>query len=296
MSSLIIYCPHCGLAYETLREKESFCPHCATLASSQVERGRSEIAKAFFVWGVSVALLFVLQLCAILLYSGMLWLLTGERPAIGLNTPFAIVTLTGTLIAHILTLGVSWWFVTSGGKRPFGDTLGWRWHHQFKWIHAVALAFGMLLAAYLFEKMLPHGKTDFERLLQLSLAVRIAIVILAVFSAPLVEEIVYRGILYSAFERARSWKIGVVVVTLLFAIVHVPQYWGSPAAIAAILSLSLVLTILRALTGQLLPCVVTHLTFNGVQAVVLLASPPKQLEVEAVAMGCKLGCWLGISC
>jgi len=97
-------------------------------------------------------------------------------------------------------------------------------------------------------------------------------------SAPFVEEIVYRGILYKAIADSKGWKLAVVVVTVLFALVHAPQYWGSPAAIVAIVSLSLVLTIVRAVTGQLLPCVATHLIFNGVQAVVLIVAPPSRTE------------------
>jgi membrane protease YdiL (CAAX protease family) len=93
--------------------------------------------------------------------------------------------------------------------------------------------------------------------------------------APLVEEIVYRGVIYSAFERIGGKATAITAATLIFALVHVPQYWGSVAAITVIVSLSLVLTLLRAWTGSLLPCVATHLVYNGVQAVILLVAPDK---------------------
>ena len=54
---------------------------------------------------------------------------------------------------------------------------------------------------------------------------------LAVFTAPFVEEVIYRGILYSALQRTTGTVLAVVIVTLLFAAVHVPQYWGSPSTI-----------------------------------------------------------------
>lgn len=218
--------------------------------------------------------MFVLQLAAALFYFGFKWYVTGERPSFAMDTGLALATLAATLIAHAVTLLLSWWAVTNSGRLPFWQSLGWKWHPQFKSVHAVALALLMLGLAILFERILPHGKTDFQRLLELSFSVRVFIVILAVGTAPIVEELVYRGLLFSSIEKARNWKLAVVVVTILFAIVHVPQYWGSPAAIGAILSLSLALTLLRAFTGQLLPCVATHLIFNGIQAIVLLASPP----------------------
>src|SRR5262249_42900185 len=108
---------------------------------------------------------------------------------------------------------------------------------------------------------------------RMGVAARIAIAALAVLTAPLIEEIVYRGVIFSTVEGLMGKATAVVLVTLLFAMVHVPQYWGSVASIAAILSLRLVLTLLRAWTGKLLPCVATHLVYNGIQAVVLLLAP-----------------------
>jgi membrane protease YdiL (CAAX protease family) len=122
-------------------------------------------------------------------------------------------------------------------------------------------------------------------LLKLGISVRIMVAALAVLTAPLVEEVVYRGVLYSGI--ARDWGKGasVAAVTLLFGLVHAPQYWGSYAAISAILSLSLVLTLLRAWTGKLLPCIATHLVYNGIQAIGLLVSPdesPDKIHAQSV--------------
>lgn len=289
--TVTVVCNQCGYPLEPAYANE--CPRCTSsvtpLAAATLQR-RSGVGKAFLVWVASVVALFVLQLGGAVLYLavGAYW--TGQRPPFELNTPLALVTLGATLIAHVITLAMCWFVVTDGGTRPFWQTLGWKWHHQFKSIHAVALALMMLVFALILERVLPHGKTDFERLLDLGFSVRVFIVILAVCTAPFVEEIVYRGVIYTAIERARGWKTAVTLVTLLFATVHVPQYWGSPAAIVAILSLSLVLTLLRAFTGQLLPCVATHLVFNSVQAVVLLASPPGgRGEVSALSL---FGSWI----
>src|SRR5262249_26438802 len=117
---------------------------------------------------------------------------------------------------------------------------------------------------------------------------------LAVLTAPLIEEIVYRGVIYSAVEGLWGSGVAVAFVTALFALVHVPQYWGSYAAITAILSLSLVLTLLRRWTGKLLPCVATHLVYNGIQAGLLLAASKKapdkdQTEAALVALMCCFG-------
>jgi len=186
----------------------------------------------------------------------------------------ALILLGGTFIVQILSVGLCWFVITQNGRKPFWSSLGWGWHSQFKWIHAVGLAILMLGVGIVLEKILPHRETDLERLLKISFSVRVAVALLATIGAPLAEEIIYRGVLYSAFVRVMGRWPGVALVTFLFALVHVPQYIESVAALTAILLLSAVLTLLRAWTRSLLPCVATHFVFNGIQGVLILLSPP----------------------
>ena len=226
---------------------------------------------AIGAWLSSVGLLVVMQLIAIVLYILIRTRQTGAFPEVfQIDWLMAILTIAATFPAHLLTVLVCWWIVTNGGKRPFLKTIGWSWHPQFRMVHAAALAFLMMGVALACEKLLPHRDTDMEKLLRMGASIRYLVAALAVLTAPFVEELVYRGLLYSAIDRTRGRVAGIVVVSILFALVHVPQYLGSVAAITAIMTLSLVLTLLRSYTGQLLPCVATHLVYNGVQAVVLM--------------------------
>jgi len=59
-------------------------------------------------------------------------------------------------------------------------------------------------------------------------------------------------------------------VTLLFVGVHVPQYWGAWASIAGLLLLSVVLTIVRATSKTLLPCIVIHFINNAVASLIIV--------------------------
>src|SRR5262249_2974543 len=101
-----------------------------------------------------------------------------------------------------------------------------------------------------------------------------------VATAPLVEEMVYRGLLYSAFQKAMGQWGAVVVVASMFAGLHVVQYWPNAAAISSITLLSVVLTMVRARTGRLLPCYVIHLVFNGIQSVIILLEPYIRAALE----------------
>jgi membrane protease YdiL (CAAX protease family) len=100
--------------------------------------------------------------------------------------------------------------------------------------------------------------------------------VLAVFTAPFVEEFIYRGVVYSALQRLIGVNWAVVFVLTLFALIHVPQYWPNVGVIFAIVVLSIVLTVVRAYSGRLLPCVIIHMSFNGVQSLILILGPSIQ--------------------
>jgi len=116
-------------------------------------------------------------------------------------------------------------------------------------------------------------ETDLERLLQSSRVAAVAIAVIAATTAPLVEEIIYRGILYSALQRAIGSLLAMIVVTLMFAGLHVIQYWPNMGAISSIALLSLAITAVRARTGRLLPCFLIHLVFNGIQSLIIILDP-----------------------
>ncbi|MGH9945152.1 MAG: lysostaphin resistance A-like protein, partial [Pyrinomonadaceae bacterium] len=85
-----------------------------------------------------------------------------------------------------------------------------------------------------------------------------------------VEEVVYRGLLFPTLQRSLNTTAAIAAVSVLFALVHVPQYWNNVGVIIAITLLSVTLTLVRARTGRLLPCFVIHLVFNGIQSVLIL--------------------------
>lgn len=285
MSSLTTFCPNCGEAFDSTDGQN--CPRCSTTSAAvalpQADSSPQDklwgVGTGLLTWFISVVLILGFQFVAVIIYLAIRFKQTGQvQQVFEIDWLVAVLSVVSTFPAHILTLLVCWFAVTGKGKRPFWQSLGWGWHPQFKWVHAVGLAFLMMGVAVVLEKLLPHKETDLEKLLKLGAAIRFLVAGLAVLTAPLVEEVVYRGVLYTGVERVWGKSAGIAVVAFLFALVHVPQYWGSYAAITAIVSLSLVLTGLRAWTGKLLPCVATHLIYNGVQAIALLAAPEKALD------------------
>lgn len=86
---------------------------------------------------------------------------------------------------------------------------------------------------------------------------------LAVLAAPLIEEIIFRGYFFHVISRARGERSAIYVISLVFAFLHVGQYWGDWAAIVMVMFLGFALTILRARTSTTLASIVTHYAYNA---------------------------------
>lgn len=86
----------------------------------------------------------------------------------------------------------------------------------------------------------------------------VLLVLVVVIGAPLVEELVYRGLLQGAAVRTtRRWP-AVVAVALFFAVIHF-----QPVEIPGLFVIGLVLGAGALLTGRLGLSIVTHLAFNA---------------------------------
>lgn len=183
-----------------------------------------------------------------------------------------LVGLSSTILAHIFTLILAWVIITKLKTYSFREMLGWKWG-GFKIWHMIALIFGIYAIAIGLSTWLGSPEDELTRILQSSRAAVFMVAFLATFTAPLVEEVVYRGVLYSAFQKVFSVPVAVIIVTVLFAAVHVPQYFGNTATIITICITSLTLTLIRVKTDNLLPCIIFHTIFNGIQAVLLILEP-----------------------
>src|SRR3989338_8476696 len=86
---------------------------------------------------------------------------------------------------------------------------------------------------------------------------------LAVLAAPLIEEIIFRGYFFHVISQARGERCAIYVISLVFAFLHVGQYWGDWAAIVMVMLLGFALTILRARTATTLAGIVTHYAYNA---------------------------------
>lgn len=231
---------------------------------------------AIAVWAASIMLIIFLPNLALLPYlAGQENLdLQNEaqlREFADTDRIAVILRIAALIPAHLLTLLMGWAVVTRFKKFSFRKTLGWV--NNLRWWNYCIMLGGLYIAAAIVGYFLPEQENEMLRILQSSRTAAYTVAFLATFTAPLVEELIYRGILFSALQRAAGVVWAVLIVTLLFAGIHFAEYWGSPGTIVMICFLSLMLTMVRYKTNNLLPCIILHTLINGIQCLVLVLSP-----------------------
>lgn len=234
---------------------------------------------AVIIWLASIFAIFIFPVFFLIPYmvSQKLDFSNQESLALLEKDPTAILLqLISIIPAHLFTLLVAWAVVTQFNKYSFRETLGWKMG-GFKIWHTIVLIIFFYVLAFVLTYTFGERDNAFMEMLKSSRAAVYLVAFFATFTAPLVEEVVYRGVMYSAFQRRLGVVWAVVVVTAMFAAIHVPQYSKdfNPdfVTISMIVLLSLALTLIRVWTGNLLPCIVLHTVFNGSQSLLLLLQP-----------------------
>lgn len=241
---------------------------------------------SLFVWAGSVVSLLLVPILVVGPY--IVYVVSTNRQGLlqlEQDKTFLFLSVLGVIPAHIVTFFLAYVVVRRGRSYPFFKSLGFEW--PASWSTLVGVVICAVIAGALFgigalvTWLFPGPKTQLDVLIESSYAARIVTAFLAVATAPLVEEVVYRGMLYPAIARvvgeivspAIGVLVSIFVVSSLFAGVHFVQYQDNLVVFGVIVLVSITLTVVRAMTGKLLPCMIIHLIFNGIQAVIILLYP-----------------------
>jgi uncharacterized protein len=107
-------------------------------------------------------------------------------------------------------------------------------------------------------------------------------VIIGVVVAPIVEEVIFRGVLFRALgDRIGVW-FGAIVSSAIFAVIHVEVVLSQPVALGGLFAVGLVLALAYHWTGNLLVPILGHAVFNA--AAFGLALAIDRLGLEELAM------------
>jgi membrane protease YdiL (CAAX protease family) len=148
-------------------------------------------------------------------------------------------------------------------RRSFWKSLGWSQLTARQVLGYLAGGGGLAIAVSLALWLVPdkHG-FPLEKLFS-SEATTIAIGAFAIGIAPAVEELVFRGLLFAVIEGAMGMRLAVVCTAILFAGLHIPEYWHAWNHMFMILVVGIVLSLARGLTGSLAPSIILHIGYNS---------------------------------
>jgi membrane protease YdiL (CAAX protease family) len=174
----------------------------------------------------------------------------------------AFRALAGTMIVELTLIGLIYAQARYGHGLSFMEEM--RWSHDYKVRNGTLMTLGMGLAfsVMIVSSIFPPSSPPIEQLL----STREAVAIFAIFGivfAPFLEELLFRGFLFRVLEQTAGVSVAIRVTAVLFALLHVPQLWGSWAGMLLIFSVGFILSTLRARTGSLIPTVIVHTAYNG---------------------------------
>jgi len=185
-----------------------------------------------------------------------------------------------TAVAVIITLLVSaavivrlsrrWWprQWSQGDPPGLGFTSS---PHVAFYVAALAAGVMMPIVGGMLTTWLAQGHEVSQDIKQLgantTLALRLPLALLVVSIGPMVEELLFRGVLLSAIARYTGNGAAIVLSAVLFACVHLPDLSFLWYALPNLALLGLVLGWLRVQSGSIWPAVVAH-GMNNLLAVV----------------------------
>ncbi len=178
-------------------------------------------------------------------------------------------------LAGLLMIGLIWLVVSRAGRRPFRAPMalvspqGWPLWAFAPLAVVVALGFDGLTALLgqplVPEILVPYFQGPFAALVMACASVLVA---------PVVEELLFRGVLFGAIERLGPAWLAVLLTALPFGLLHVMTYGSDWYTILQTFVMGLLLGGLRAWTRSLWPGIVFHAVHNlyATAEVVVLAN------------------------
>lgn len=212
-------------------------------------------------WGwkevvIAISLMIPAMLLGPVLAIGVSWLILGQTPT------QVQIAIPGQFAAYSLWLAAVWILLRSP-TASFWQTIGWRWPDNGPWVYlalgpALALATG-LIANLLHAKNIQNGLM--EQLLADPVACRL-LVLFGVTGAPLIEELLFRGIFLPVAIRDLGIVAGLLVTSIPFSLMHGPMYDWSWQHLSLLVLVGIAFGLIRIRSNSTLASTITHGAYN----------------------------------
>lgn len=173
------------------------------------------------------------------------------------------------LIFYVFLLAYIYFFITLYYRTSFISSLKWKRLSAHNTVRYLLGGAALSLIVMIIPPLLPEKKSfPLEKMFN-SPASAYAIAAFAVLIAPFMEELLFRGLLFAFFEKHGGLTFSIIATAVLFAGLHVPEYWGAWNHVIMIMIVGLAFSLVRGLTGSLTPSYVLHLAYNGTMMLLL---------------------------
>jgi len=185
------------------------------------------------------------------------------------NPEFRVADLTATDqifiqgVMNLVIVGFIAFLIKVVHGLSFVQTIHWFKNFQFNIGLLILLGIALAISVLIVSSFLPSGEPPpIERLLSTTTAMYV-FAIFGIAVAPLFEEIIFRGFLFKVLSDIRGPGTAVSVTAILFALLHLPQLWGSWAGVILIFVVGYVLSFVRQRSNSLIPSFIIHTSYNG---------------------------------
>ena len=166
-------------------------------------------------------------------------------------------------LMDVVLVGFIFFMIRVLHGRQILETLHWRHTEKIPVMFLISagafLAVTVLIASTLFPT---PSESPLEKLLSTTPSI-VAFVFFGIAMAPLLEEIIFRGFIYTLLADVYSPAVAVPITSVLFAALHVSQLRGNWPAVVLILLVGYVLTVVRKRSNSLIPSVIMHTAYNA---------------------------------
>jgi hypothetical protein len=238
------------------------------------EDGRDRVAVPFWNGILSavaaVGIGFAVALGAGIVLTIAVVLATGRAPSVTPGHPFAAAI---ELTMYAAAGSFAWWRLRTAGRNPFGPLHA----HGVRTVLLGVSALVVLRVGTGIQLVLTHqtkhvqaGFEHFDVVTHAPAFTAIGVtlgVVTMVLVAPLVEEIIFRGLLFGALVQRMGVLASALVTALIFGVIH-----GDPVLFPTLAALGFVTALAYAATGNLWVPITLHALNNALGAVFLVGA------------------------
>jgi membrane protease YdiL (CAAX protease family) len=223
------------------------------------------------IWALRDLLLFVGFIPFALLASNLLVFIgyVTLRPFAGWRTP--VESLPSNTFFLLILQSIFYFFILGylvllariQHHQPFWRSLGWKKPTGGQVLAYLAGGGVLAIVVILAPPLLPDAEAFPLEQLFTSRTASYAIGAFAIGVAPVIEELVFRGLLFAIFERAVGVRFAIATTAVLFAGLHIPEYWHAWNHVLMILLVGGVFSVARGRSRTLTPSILLHIGYNA---------------------------------